>query len=153
VLEQTEPVDGGPMDRSKIGIICFVAWVGGLSILLGGERMNDADLKSAIVEGSLNHTVVSPGAFNDDDQVLKDVASCRIANPQYGCVQAESVVRDCGRLDENATVEVSQHDLGASLGTIDAKEAEVLRANGLDSWVNDTTRLLQLVATRVATIP
>ena len=62
-------------------------------------------------------------------------------------------MRDSSRLDENATVEVGQHDLGASLGTIDAEEAEVLGANGLDSWVYNSTRLLRNVATRFAAIP
>jgi hypothetical protein len=152
VLQQAKPVDGGAVDRGKIGVICFVAWIGGLSILFGGEGMNDADLKSRSGEGSLNHPVIRPSAFNDDDQVLEDVASRSIANAQYSCVEAESVMRDCGRLDENATVEVSEHDLGASLGTIDAKDAEMLGANGLDPWVNDTTGLLQSVTTRLAAL-
>jgi len=76
-----------------------------------------------------------------------------MANALRKCVEAESVMADRYRLDENATVEVSEHDLGASLGTIHAKQAEVLGANGVDSWVNDATRLLQNAATRRAAIP
>ena len=58
-------------------------------------------------------------------------------------------MRDCGWLDENATIKVGQHHLGASLRAIGAKNAEVHGANGLDSWVNDTTGLLQNVATHL----
>ena len=107
--------------------------------------MNDANLKSGFGEGSLNHPVIRPGAFNDDDQVFEAVASRCIANALYGCVKAESVMRDCGRFDENATVEVSEHDLGASVRTIHAKDAKVPGTDGLDSQVNDTTWLLQSV--------
>jgi hypothetical protein len=104
-------------------------------------------------ESALNRPVIRPGAFDDDDQVFEGVASRCIANALYGCVEAESVMRDCARLDENAAVEVSEHDLGARLGTIHAKDAKVLGTDGLDSWVNDTTRLLQSVTTRLAAIP
>jgi ribonucleotide reductase alpha subunit len=59
---------------------------------------------------------------------------------------------DRRRLDAITTVQVGGHVLGASLGAIDAEEAEVRGANGLDSWVNDTTRLLQNVTTRLAAL-
>ena len=59
---------------------------------------------------------------------------------------------DRGRLDENAAVEVGQHDFGASLGAIDAEKAEVLRADGLNSWMNDSPRLMENVRTCLATL-
>jgi hypothetical protein len=96
--------------------------------------LDDADRKSGFGEGVLHHALARISGFDDDDQVYKGVASRSVANALLECVEAEAVMRGCGRLDENTAAEVGKHDLGASLGAIDAERAEVHGADGLDSW-------------------
>ena len=45
-FEQRTTVDGSAMDGEEIGVVGFVAGVGGLAKLLGGEGMDDARLQA-----------------------------------------------------------------------------------------------------------
>ena len=52
MLQQAEAVDGGAVDREEVGVVGFVAGIGGLAELLGGVGVKDADLESRRGEGS-----------------------------------------------------------------------------------------------------
>ena len=67
-LEQAEAVDGGAVDGGEIGVVGLVAGVGGLSELLGGEGVDDADLEAGLGEGALDRSVVAAGALDGDDR-------------------------------------------------------------------------------------
>ena len=59
VLQQAEAVDGGAVDCGEVGVVGFVARIGGLAILFGGVGMKDADLESRLGEGALDRAVVA----------------------------------------------------------------------------------------------
>ena len=73
VLQQAEPVDGGAVHGEEVGVVGFVAGIGGLAVLLGGVGVKDADLDSGSGEGELDRTVVASGALDDNDHVLDAV--------------------------------------------------------------------------------
>ena len=60
----------------------------------------------------------------------------------YRGLQAGSVVLGYHGLQEDSAVEVGEHRLGASLGAIDANEAEMLGTDRLDAWVHHAARLM-----------
>ncbi len=70
MLEQAKAVDGGAVDGGEVGIIGFVAGIGGLSILFRGEGVNDADLEARRGESALNRSVIAARAARRDDDVL-----------------------------------------------------------------------------------
>src|SRR5271168_2795765 len=121
VLRQAEAVDAGAVDCRKVGVVGFVARIGGLAKLLGGIGMKDANLESRAGEGALDRAVVAPRPLDDDDQVFDAVSFRDVADLLYGRLEAGLVVVDGGRFQEDPTVEVSEHHLGASLGAIDAE--------------------------------
>ena len=49
-LQQAEAVDGGAVDGGEVGVVGLVAGIGGEPVLLGGVRMNDADLEARLTE-------------------------------------------------------------------------------------------------------
>ena len=94
VLRQAETVDGGAVDRGEVGVVGFVARIGGLAKLFGGVGMKDADLDPCFDEGTLDRAVVAPRSLDDDDLVF-DTMSCQgIADSRYRGLEAESVVLD-----------------------------------------------------------
>ena len=139
VLGQAEAVDGGAMDCGKVGVIGFVAWIGGLAKLFGRVGVKDANLECRVGEGTLDRAVVASRPLDDDDQVF-DAMSCHgIAHSLYRRCEARLVVLDGDRFHEDSAVEVRQHHLGASLGTVDADEGEMFGTDRLDARMNDTT--------------
>jgi hypothetical protein len=51
-------------------------------------------------------------------------------------------VLNLGGWNENTAVEIGEHPLGPSLGTIDTDDTEVLRADRLDTGTDHATRLV-----------
>ena len=47
-----------------------------------------------------------------------------------------------GGWNENPAVEIGEHPLGPSLGTIDTNDTEVLRADPLDTWTDHAMSLV-----------
>ena len=68
-LGEPEAVDGGAVDGGDVGVVGLVAGVGGLAELLGGERMDDADLEAGGGEGVADDVMIPSGALDDDDQI------------------------------------------------------------------------------------
>jgi hypothetical protein len=56
VLQQTKTVDGGAVDGCEVGVVGFVARVGGLAILFGGVGVDDANFNPRLGEGAMNGT-------------------------------------------------------------------------------------------------
>jgi hypothetical protein len=152
MLRQSEAVDGGAMDGGEVGVVGLVAGIGGEPILLGGVGVNDADFEPGGAESALDRPVIPSGAFDDHDDVLDVVPGHRGANGGDGGLEGRAVVLDGGRFDQDSTVEVGEQGLGAGLGTIDADEGEVLRADGDDARVDDTPRLVQGMRLRLAPV-
>ena len=47
-VAEAEAVDGGAMNARQIGVVGFVAGIGGLTELLRGERMDEPDLETRL---------------------------------------------------------------------------------------------------------
>ena len=56
---------------------------------------------------------------------------------------------DDGRFDEDSTVEVRDHHLRAALGAVDTDEGKMFRTDRSDTWMNDATRLVNRVGSRL----
>jgi hypothetical protein len=143
VLQDAEAIDSGAVHREQVGVVGFIARVGGLAVLFSRVRMEDADLEACLGEGALDRPVVASGPLDHDDHVLDLVPSLRVAHLFYRRFEARPVVLDYGWLQEHAAIEVGQHHLGAILGAIDTKDREMLRADRLHPGMNDTPRLLK----------
>ncbi len=65
-----EAVDGGAMDRGQVGVVSFVTGVAGLTELLGGEGVDNADLEAGGGEDTLHGPVIAAGAFDRHQAVV-----------------------------------------------------------------------------------
>ena len=150
MLQQAEAVDGGAMDCGEVGVVGFVAWIGGLAILLGGVGVKDADFDLRFGEGSLDRAVVASRPLDDGDQVFDTMPCQGLADPLQGRLESRLIVLDGDRFHEDSAVEVGQHHFGASLGAIDAEKGEMFRTDRLDAWMNHTTWLVNGVRSGLA---
>src|SRR5947209_4702637 len=96
VLQEAESIDSGPVNRREVGVVGFVAGIGGESILLGGVGMDDANLESCRAEGTLDRSVVASGALDNDDYVLDVALVHGIANGPLSALEIGLVVLDRG---------------------------------------------------------
>ena len=151
VLQHSEPVGSGTVHGEEVGVVGFIAGIGGLAILFGGVGMKDADLDPGLGEGDLDRTVVASGPLDDPDHVLDRVPLGGVTHQLQHRLETRLVVLDSGRLQEHPAVEVRQHDLGANLCAIDTKDREMLGADGLDTRVNDTPGFEKHVRSGLAT--
>src|ERR1700679_105176 len=145
VLQQTETVDGGAVDRREVGVVGFVARIGGLAKLFGRVGMKHADFDPPCDEGTLDWAVVAPRPLNDGDLVLDAVLCQGIADALQRRLEGNSVVLDAGRFHENSTVEIGDHDLRSPLGAIDADKGKILGADRSDTWMNHALWLVHRV--------
>src|SRR5208282_6388904 len=139
VLQQAKTVDGGAVDCGKVGVVGFVARIGGLAKLLGGVRVKDANLKSRVDEGALDRAVVASRPLDDDDQIFDTVPCHGVAHLLCRRREAGLVVLDDDWFHEDSAVEVSEHHLGASLGAVDADEGEMFGSDRLHARMNHAT--------------
>ena len=98
VLQQAEAVDPGAVHGEEVGVVGFVAGIGGLTVLFGGVGVKDTDLDSGLGEGDLDRTVVASGPLDDTDHVLDGVPLGSITHQLQRRVKARLVVLDYGRL-------------------------------------------------------
>ena len=94
VLQQAEPVDSGAVHGEEVGVVGFIAGIGGLTILFGGVGMKDADLDPGLGESDLNRTVVASGPLDDTDHVLDGVPLGGVTHQLQHRLEARLVVLD-----------------------------------------------------------
>src|SRR5438128_4183909 len=103
--------------------------------------MEDAGLETGGGEGALHDTVIATRAFDGDQTVAQLVLREGVTDLSDGGVQSGSRMGNHGRGKDNATVEVGEEKLGASLGTVEAEDAKVFRTDLLDAGVEHAARL------------
>src|SRR5262249_55255794 len=143
-LAQAEALRGGVEDGGQVVVVGLVVGVGGLAILLGGERVDDARVEAGCAEGALDGAVVLAGAFDGDGQVAEVVPAHGLADAGDGGLQGALAVLQGGGGDEDFAVEVGQEVTRAVLGAVKADQAETLGANGLDTRGQLPGRLLEV---------
>jgi len=124
-FEQGATGDGGAVHGGEVGVVGLVAGIDRLAVLLGDEGMKDAGLEVGGVEGVLDDAVIAAGAFDGHQAITEIVGRESLAYWGHGGVKVRAVVGDDGRRDKDAAVEVGEKELGASLGAVDADDAEV----------------------------
>ena len=141
-FEQAETIDGGALHGSQIGVVGLVAGVGGLPMLLGGQRVDDPDLEARLGEGTLDGAVVASRPFDDHDLIpdpgLFQGGAKTLDHRSEACLG----VLNLGGWDEDAAVKIGEHPFGPSLGTIDTDDTEVLRSDPLDTGTDHATSLV-----------
>ena len=91
------------MHGSQIGVVGLVAGVGGLPMLLGGQRVDDPDLEARLGEGTLDGAVVASRPFDDHDLIR--IPACSRAERRRSIIEAKHAWvcstsvggRGCGR--------------------------------------------------------
>ena len=132
-----------PEDGGQIGVVGFIARVGRLAVLLGGEGMDQADLEAGLSEGALDGSMVFAGAFDGDDEIAELVLDHGLAKAIDGGLEVAAAVGQGGGLDQDAAIEVGQEVTGACLGAVHGDDAEVLRPDGLNAWAEQAVGLVQ----------
>ena len=132
-FQQSAAGDGSAMDGGQIRVVGFVAGIDGLSILFGDEGMKDARLEAGGGEGALDEAVIAAGAFDGDEAVKDLMVGEGLSDLGDGGVEVGSIVSDGGGRDEDAAIEVGEKQLGARLGAVEAKDAEVFGSDKLDA--------------------
>ena len=142
-FQEAEAVGRGPVDGRQVGVIGLVARIGGLAVLLGGEGVNQARLEAGLAEGVLDGTVILAGAFDGDDEVLEFVLLHGLTKAIEGSLEIALGVRQRGRFEEDAAIEVGQEVARARLGAVEGEDAEVFGADLLDAADELAVGLLQ----------
>ena len=143
-FEQAETIDGGALHGSQIGVVGLVAGVGGLPMLLGGQRVDDPDLEARLGEGTLDGAVVASRPFDDHDLIpdpgLFQGGAKTLDHRSEACLG----VLNLGGWDEDAAVKIGEHPFGPSLGSNHTDDTEVL---GSTLWTRGliTPRALWMV--------
>ena len=126
----------------QIGVVGLVAGVGGLPMLLGGQRVDDPDLEARLGEGTLDGAVVASRPLDDHDLIPDPgLFRGRAKTLDHGSEACLGVL-NLGGWDEDAAVTRGEHPFGPSLGTIDTDDTEVLRADPLDTGTDLPTSLV-----------
>lgn len=141
LLEQGRAGECGPMDGEQIGIIGLVAGIDRSTELLGGIGVDDTGLEASLAESSQDVLMEATGAFDGHEAVVDLVAGEGSTDQSRSSVELRLLVFNRGGWDENAAVEIGEHEFGTGLGTIEADDAEVFGSNELDARMEDTTRL------------
>ena len=141
-FEQAETIDGAALHGGQIGVVGLVAGVGGLPMLLGGQRVDDPDLEARLGEGTLDGAVVASRPLDDHDLIpdpgLFQGGAKTLDHRSEACLG----VLNLGGWDEDAAVKIGEHPFGPSLGTIDTDDTEVLRSDPLDTGTDHATSLV-----------
>jgi hypothetical protein len=141
-FDQGEAVDGGAVNGRQVGVVGLVTGVGRLAELFGGKGMDNAGLLAGGGEGLLGGSVVATRALDGDEEVTNVVLAQGLAELVEGGAEGGAGVFDDGRREKDVAIEVAEHPLGASLGTIDTDDAKVFRADLLDARMEGAARLL-----------
>jgi hypothetical protein len=91
----------------------------------------------------LHESVIASGAFDGDESVVELVLGKGLSDLCDGVVERLSVVFDEGGWEEELAVEIGAEEFGASFGTIEAEDAEVLGSDLLDAGMEHAAWLAE----------
>ena len=139
-FQQAEAVDRGAEDGRQIGVVGLVARIGGLAVMLGGQRMNEACVKVGAAKGMVDQLMISAGPFDGDDEITQLMDAHGLPYSCDGSVQIFLSVQHRRRLDQDVAIKITEQILGPPLGTIDADDAKMLRPGRLHPIVDFARR-------------
>jgi hypothetical protein len=142
-LNQCEPTRSGALNRGEIRVVRLGIGITWLPKLFRGERVNDACLKPGSSKRALYGLVILTGALDRNDQVCDRVLSQGNSDLVDGGLKRQVIVLDFGWRDVYVSIEVGEHPLGSSFGTIDRDNSKMFGTYSLNSGMNDPMRLLQ----------
>ena len=99
--------------------------------------------KRGLAEGPLDGLMVGAGAFDGNDHVAQIVLPQGLANAIDGGPEIAGGVRQGGRFQQRAAIEIGEQIARPRLGAVDGHDAEVFGADSLDAWGEIAGRLLQ----------
>jgi hypothetical protein len=140
--------DSGAKNGGQIVLVGFVIGVGRLTMVLGGEGMNDADVERSVtkdcaLESAFDGQVIVAGAFHGHHNIFELMLVGDLAYLNDGQFEPSAVMLNTGGLDEQLAIEVADQPHGACFGAIETNNAEVLGADLLDTWVQEAEELGQ----------
>ena len=130
---QPEAVGGGPPDGGEVGVVGLVVGIGGLAILLGRERMDEAGVEAGLTKRQLDGAMIVAGAFDGDDDILEVVLAHGLTDAVDDGLEVAARVRHGGGFEEGAAVEVGEEVARACLGTVEGDDAEVFGSDLSDA--------------------
>jgi hypothetical protein len=83
-FDQAEAVEGDAKDGGQIGVVGLVVGIGGLTILLGGEGMNQTRVPVAVAAGTLHGPMIFASAFDSHGEVFDVVLQDDLVNAVEG---------------------------------------------------------------------
>ena len=138
---QPEAVGGGPPDGGEVGVVGLVVGIGGLAILLGRERMDEAGVEAGLTKRQLDGAMIVAGAFDGDDDILEVVLAHGLTDAVDDGLEVAARVRHGGGFEEGAAVEVGEevarsvpwHSRGRRCRSVRVRP--VGRGRGVVRWV------------------
>jgi hypothetical protein len=73
-IDEAEAVDRRPKDAGQVGVVSFVARIGGLTVLGRSKGMHEANIEPALPEKLLHGPMVGASAFDGHEEVAELVA-------------------------------------------------------------------------------
>ena len=136
-LAQPKAGDRRTMSRVEIGLIGFVARIGGHPILLGREGMDDPRFKAGVGEGPLQRQEIVPCSFDDHDDRLGCRAVPEAVESSPSPLRSWPLGVGLFGVRSADSQSTGHHPLRAMLGGIDADNGELFTADLLDVRAND----------------
>jgi hypothetical protein len=143
-LLKPEAINRRAKDSLQIRGVGLIVVGAGLTEMAGDGGMNDPRLKAGVGVGTLDRPVIGAGLFDGDDEITEVVSGDRLAQLGDGLVETALCVFDDSDWDEDAAVEIGEHHVGTVLGGVNSKDAEVLGADGLNAWSEDSMRFAEV---------
>ena len=143
LFDESEAVSGGAEDGGEIGVVGFVAGIGGLTVLFGREGMHKSGVKARVTKSALDGAMIVAGHFDGDDAIAQLVLSAGLANAFDGRAKIIAVVLERGGRKKDLAIEVGEEIAGPRLGAIEGEDAEVLWADRLHAIGDDAIGLLE----------
>jgi hypothetical protein len=129
---QAETIDGSSGDSFQVSVIGLVVVGCGLAEIARGRRVDGAGIVTSGSEGTPDWPVVATGALDSDHHVSELVGGDRLAERSPGIVERRAMVLNHSRRAADTAVEVSEHPLGADLGTVHGDDPKMFSTDSLD---------------------
>lgn len=84
--------------------------------------------------------MIRAGHFYDDDDVFNVMLLNRLFECQRGELRSAAIMFNIGWCREYVAIEIGEHSLRASFGTVHGDDAEFLRPDGLNAFLDYALR-------------